>query len=48
MGMNELIIIHEHDDGGVTVCDPWGETVYLTKEEYKIYLKNIKKLEENE
>jgi hypothetical protein len=44
--MNELLVIHEYEDGSVTVCDPWGETGYLTKEEYKIYLKNQKNLEE--
>ena len=38
--MNELLVIHEHADGSVTVCDSWGETEYLTKEEYQLYLKN--------
>lgn len=43
--MNELMVIHEYEDGSVTVCDPWGETGYLTKEEYEVYLKNRENLE---
>ena len=43
--MNELLVIHEYDDGAVVVCDPWGETGYLSKEEYDLYLKNIKENE---
>ena len=46
--MDELLVIREYDDGTVLVCNPWGKTAYLTEEEYKIYRKNQKNLEENE
>ena len=46
--MEKLVVIHVHDDGAVLVSDAWGETQYMTKEEYNTYLINVKKLEENE
>jgi len=46
--MEKLVIIHENDDGSMLVSDSWGETQYMTKEEYNQYLININKLEENE
>jgi hypothetical protein len=46
--MNELLVIYKYDNEAVLVCDPWGETAYLTKEEYEVYLKNRKKLKQNE
>jgi len=39
--MNELLIIKQYEDGGVLVCDPSGDTQYMTKEEYEKYCKNI-------
>jgi len=39
--MNELIIIEQYEDGSVLVGDTYGETQYMTKEEYETYCRNI-------
>lgn len=44
--ISELYVIKEFEGGNVLVGDHYGETQYLTKEEYELYLENRKKLDE--
>ncbi len=39
--MNELVVMKQYEDG-VLVGDPYGETSFMTNEEYVLYLENIK------
>jgi len=39
--MNELLIIKTFNDGSVLVQDNYGDTKYMTKEEYELYCRNI-------
>ena len=48
MAKSELYIIKEFESGNVLVGDRYGTTQYLTKEEYELYLENIKNLKDEE
>ena len=48
MANSELYIIKEFEGGNVLVGDHYGTTQYLTKEEYELYLENVKKLKDED
>lgn len=45
--VNNLFILEIYEDGSVLVGDCYGETEYLLKDQYKLYLENIKNLKDD-
>lgn len=45
--MNRLFVLKEYEDGSVLVGDEAGSSQFLTKAEYKLYIKNRAKAKQH-